>query len=566
MKDAIYIHKDTAVINFSTFYPTNSIEFLSSDGFKTIAKHYFTDLKTKDPATFQWLTKGRSLSVFIVDVIYFLKMLYVMDIDKMDHRLLQDRKRLIALIEDFYSYWRRMQRVSTIKITSSSSGQVANFMDADTSYNNLMLVTYRSFQEKLQGYKNRVYRQLQAGTNASMVLRDIRWKIPKGYETLKRIPFVDAMLLRTPMLLRPEGTKRYGSFELSRKNPFDDLHLNVHEWFCFPAKVGELLILIYVHFDFSFNGITNANLFEMASQAEILSKKVDGIVLFGLKDHTESSSYCYDEANDMWVAKVAYMNKISYFGYMKKMVLTMHNAIMMKKGWLPIHGSMIKMYFKHREPLGVVFMGDSGAGKSETIEAMELLGHDELSGFDIIFDDMGSFHMADGKMVAQGTEIGAFIRLDDLDKGSPYKTMDRSIFMNPESVNARVIIPVSSYHTIVENHPVDYFLYANNYEDKKGVRIANHASELKDVFIEGKRMALATTHEIGLSTTYFANPFGPMQDQALCDPLIDAYFDQMDDAGVRVGEVYTGLGLSQADEDHLSQTARLLIDTLLNAK
>jgi len=564
MKDAIYIKKQTAVLNFSTFFPTTSEEFLSSDGFRVIAKHYLLDLEKRDQVSFTWLVEKDSIEDFIPKMIRYLKLLLVLDLSEFTQSESRDIQRVGRLVEDFYNYWRNLQRVSTIKLSSSSSGQVSNFIDADTRFNSLIISTYRAFQEKIQGYKNKVYRQLQAGTNASMVLRDVKWDMPLGYETLKGIPFVDSILLRTPLLLHPEGTKRYGSFILSDVNPFEQLKLNRHEWFCYPAKVGELLIFVYVHFDFSFSGITNANLFELASPSEIINRKPDGIVLFGLDDKSEESTYSYDPANDFWVAKVPYMTKIEYYGYMKKMVLTMHNAIMMKKKWLPIHGSMINIHFKGRAPIGVVFMGDSGAGKSETIEAMQLLNHPELVSMDVIFDDMGSFHIENGKLVAQGTEIGAFIRLDDLDKGSPYKTMDRSIFMNPESVNARVVIPVSPYSMIVENHPVHYFFYANNYVKEVGLKTVKQASELKNVFIEGKRMALATTHEVGISTTYFANPFGPMQDQPSCDPLIDYYFEQLDESNVIVGEVYTGLGVRDTAEDHLTQTAKVLLETLLN--
>ena len=564
MKDAIYIKKQTAVLNFSTFFPTSSEEFLGSEGFRVIAYHYLLDLQKRDQVSYDWCLEGKSIEDFIPRMVRFLKLLLVLDLNEFTQTEKRDMQRVGLLVEDFYNYWRNLQRVSTIKLSSSSSGQVSNFMDADTRFNNLILATYRAFQEKIQGYKNKVYRQLQAGTNASMVLRDVKWDIPLGYEMLKGIPFVDSILLRTPLLLHPEGTKRYGSFIFNDYNPFDQLKLNRHEWFCYPAKVGKLLIFIYVHFDFSFSGITNANLFELASPSEIVNQKPDGIILFGLDDKTEESSYAYDEKRDLWVAKVPYMTKIEYYGYMKKMVLTMHNAIMINRKWLPIHGSMINVHFKGKDPIGVVFMGDSGAGKSETIEAMQLLNHPDLLKMDVIFDDMGTFHIEDGKLVAQGTEIGAFIRLDDLDKGSPYKTMDRSIFMNPESVNARVVIPVSSYNMITQNHPVHYFFYANNYVNEVGLKTVEKANELKQVFVEGKRMALATTHEVGISTTYFANPFGPMQDQMHCDPLIDYYFEQLDESSVIVGEVYTGLGVKGSADDHLTQTAKVLLNTLLN--
>jgi Phosphoenolpyruvate carboxykinase len=564
MKDALYIHDQTAVINFSAFFPQSADEILSHESFKHFLELYLSKLSSKEPKRYAWILQGKSQKQALIDLVRFLKLVLVLDLSEIDHPLLQDKTQLTYLIEDAYNEWRTLQRISILKVSSSNSGQVTNFMDADSRYNALVLTLYRGIQEKVQGTKNRVYRQLQAGTNASMVLKDVKWTQPTGYEYLKGIPFVDQLLLRTPLLLHPKSNKRSGSFQPVAKNPLSDIEINREQYFCYPAKVGELLILVYVHYDHAFSGISNANLFELANKEEILHSKIDGIMIFGYEDGSDSTVYHYDETNDLWTAKVSYNDKISYFGYMKKMMLTMHNAIMMKKGHLPIHGSMINVQFKDREPIGVVFVGDSGAGKSETIEAIQLLGHQELVGMDVIFDDMGSFLIENGKVLAQGTEIGAFIRLDDLDKGSPYRTMDRSIFMNPESPNnARVIIPVASYENIVKKHPVHYFFYANNYVNQTGFKVVKHASDIKDVFVEGKRMAMATTHETGISTTYFANPFGPMQDQKTCDPLLDQYFKALDESHVKTGEVYTGLGVKDSVENHLSLTAQAILDELL---
>ena len=564
MKDALYIHDQTAVINFSAFFPQSADEILSHESFKHFLDLYLSKLSSKEPKRYAWILQGKSQKQALIDLVRFLKLVLVLDLSEIDHPLLHDKTQLTYLIEDAYNEWRTLQRISILKVSSSNSGQVTNFMDADSRYNALVLTLYRGIQEKVQGTKNRVYRQLQAGTNASMVLKDVKWTQPTGYEYLKGIPFVDQLLLRTPLLLHPKSNKRSGSFQPVTENPLKNIEINREQYFCYPAKVGELLILVYVHYDHAFSGISNANLFELANKEEILHSKIDGIMIFGYEDGSDSTVYHYDEKNDLWTAKVSYNDKISYFGYMKKMMLTMHNAIMMKKGHLPIHGSMINVQFKDREPIGVVFVGDSGAGKSETIEAIQLLGHQDLVGMDVIFDDMGSFLIENGKVLAQGTEIGAFIRLDDLDKGSPYRTMDRSIFMNPESPNnARVIIPVASYENIVKKHPVHYFFYANNYVNQTGFKVVKYASDIKDVFVEGKRMAMATTHETGISTTYFANPFGPMQDQKTCDPLLDQYFKALDESHVKTGEVYTGLGVKDSVENHLSLTAQAILEELL---
>lgn len=65
MKDAIYIKKQTAVLNFSTFFPTSSEEFLGSEGFRVIAYHYLLDLQKRDQVNYDWCLEGKSIEDFI---------------------------------------------------------------------------------------------------------------------------------------------------------------------------------------------------------------------------------------------------------------------------------------------------------------------------------------------------------------------------------------------------------------------------------------------------------------------------------------------------------------------
>ena len=152
------------------------------------------------------------------------------------------------------------------------------------------------------------------------------------------------------------------------------------------------------------------------------------------------------------------------------MSLTLHNLAMMQKGWLPIHGAFVNITLKDGKRKGIMLMGDSGAGKSESIEALRALGNEVISDIEVVFDDMGTIHIEDGIPYGQGTEIGAFIRLDDLDKGTPYRDMDRSVFLNPDSANARVITPAAPYDVVATNHRIDLFAYANNYGEAIGLR------------------------------------------------------------------------------------------------
>ncbi|MDD6726779.1 MAG: hypothetical protein PUE16_05475, partial [Lactimicrobium massiliense] len=92
------------------------------------------------------------------------------------------------------------------------------------------------------------------------------------------------------------------------------------------------------------------------------------------------------------------------------------------------------------------------------------------------------------------------VRLDDLDKGTAYKDLDHSIFFNPDKKNARVVMRAAPYKVVIKNHPIDCFVYANNYDDKRGMHVFANEEEAKNVFIQGKRFALGTTQEKGLST------------------------------------------------------------------
>lgn len=555
MREAFYLKNNLAIINFTTKYCKTSSELISSEGFDQFLDAYLKFLMKDNQELYLWLTNNASEEEVKIELIRLAKILLVLDIDEIHHPALNDTKKLLEMIESMYQYWRSMQRISIVYSKNDEGLQLASFMDADGEFNRLVLGLYRRIQQKVQGSTNRVFRQLQAGTNASMMLNTYDWDIPATYKELAKIPFIYTLMLRTPLIIHPKSNKRTGTFTEVFANPIHDFTDKNEDWICFPCKVGSLLTFIYFHRDFSASAISLANLFELASPEECAGKKPDCMMIFGNEDGKKDTVFYHDKEEDIWVGKISYEEKIEYFGYLKKMALTLHNLAMMKKGWLPIHGAMINLHFKDGTKKGILFMGDSGAGKSETIEAITKIAKAEIDFQEVIFDDMGSIHIEDGHLVAQGTEIGAFVRLDDLDRGSAYRDMDRSIFFNPESSNSRVVIPAAPYRVITSNHRIDMFMYANNYTDDRGLRLVTDIEEAKQIFIEGKRFALGTTQEKGLSTTFFANPFGPMQKQDECMGLIDAMFDQLYKENILVGEVFTCLGLPDKGDHGIEEAA-----------
>ncbi len=562
MKDALYLNRNLALINYTKAYYRTSNELLSSSSFDLYLESFLKHYAIKKPEHCLWLMRDLPMEEAKKDIIRFIKVLLVLDFEEIKHPYLSQRQRLLTVIEDGYLYWRSLQRVSLIFTRNELGLQLANFIDADTEYNAMILGFYRSIQEKVQGSKNRIYRQLQAGTNASLLLRDFPRYLPMEYDNLIKIPFISGVMLRTPLLIHPKSNKRTGMFTECDINPINEFQYEEGVWLCYPCKVGDLLCYVYFHRDFTSSAIALANLFELASAEECSANKPDIILLFGNPDNKEDTVFYHDQTNDIWIGKVSYGDKIEYFGYLKKMCLTLHNLAVMQKGWLPLHGAMINLYFKDGTRKNIVFIGDSGAGKSETIEALSAIASEEIIARDIVFDDMGSMYIKEDELMAKGTEIGAFVRLDDLDKGSAYRDMDRSIFFNPESANARVVIPAAPYDVVVDDHKIDMILYANNYTDKRGLRAITDIEEAKQVFIEGKRFALGTTQEKGISTTFFANPFGPMQKEEECREIIDIMFKKLQEKGIFVGEIYTCLGLENKGDEGLTIAASELLKVI----
>ncbi|RHW45116.1 phosphoenolpyruvate carboxykinase [Bombilactobacillus bombi] len=475
-----------------------------------------------------------------------------------------NRVEILQSVESLYSFYRSFLRIAVLNLHQSDV-MANNFINIDNQFNDLVIRLYRLIEEKLQGHTNQTYRQVSAGSSACILTQSHNWPIPPEYQALQPIRFINTLMLRPPMMMTTPSNKRQGTFNAVSTNPIAKFSGQQDEWYCFPAKIGESLAYIYFHRDYFVSGIALANLFEVASASDVEGHKPDLILLFGLPE-TENGTchYYHDTKNNIWVGEVPYNDQTTYFGYMKKMCLTLHNLHMIYDGKLPIHGSMVQINFANGKQRNVVFFGDSGAGKSESIEALQEIADDQIINMETIFDDMGTFTVDNSNVYAQGTEIGAFVRLDDLSSSVAFNNMDRGIYLNPDQKNARVIIPADSYHRIVAHHPIDMWVYANNYDDKVGIHRFDNQEAAKQTFIAGKRKALGTTDEVGMSSTFFANPFGPVQEEARTRPIIDQVFTNLFNQNVYVGEIYTHLG-NDKSKDSLQQSAQELLQILMNS-
>ena len=553
---SLYVNTErgVALLNLSHAYYKDTYSLVNSDELLEVVKLY---LDSKNPEYDDDAFDNATPEQYVQT----LKKILIDDDSAFDK---YDPKDILASVEELYSFYRSLLRVTVINYNNSKiAGN--EFKMIDGHFNDLVRESYRVVEEKLQGFANQTYRQVNAASNASILVQTHDWPIPEGYDQLRDIDFIDTVMLRPPMMMHTKSNKREGIFSAVEENPIKRFHGQKGQWYCYPAKIGESLAYIYFNVDYLVNGIALSNLFQLARPDEVRGQKPDLILLFGLKE-TEGmvSHYYHDTKNHIWVGEVPYTDKTTYFGYMKKMCLTLHNLHQIYNGRLPIHGSMLRVRFTNGKEKNVVFFGDSGAGKSESIEAMQEIADDKIVDMETIFDDMGSFTIGDdGKIYAQGTETGAFVRLDDLSSAVAFNNMDRGVYLNPELSNARVIIPADTYENVIKHHPIDMWVYANNYDDKVGIHRFENEEEAKKVFVAGKRKALGTTDEVGMSTTFFANPFGPVQEEERTKPIIDKVFNKLFANNVYVGEVYTHLGNDKSKEA-LHESARELLDVLMN--
>ncbi len=570
MKQEFALNRGRAIINFTVKYCDNRQKILSSFAFRKVVETFIFRLKKDNQIIYNQFIKDfgtdENLTSSLIETIKLLTVCDIEELLEVNNKFapfFKDKGLFIELIELLYNYWRRLERVTVVHNSQLGDGlQNVRFIQANQLLNELILSIYRRTGETVMGYSHSVYRQTIAGANAGLMLNDIQWNCPLEYKGLSTIPFIGTVVINPPYISYTKKNTRDGIFQEHQSNPLANIILNEDEWFLYPAKVGNLLAFVYFHKDFMCHGLGIANLFELAKGNEYVGKKPDMIYVFGYPDgYEEKRTFYYkDKKNDILVGYANYCDEIDYFGYMKKMLLTLHNLKQMERGNLPIHGAMVNIALKNGKEANIIIMGDSGAGKSESLEAFRTLNEKYIRHMRIIFDDMGYLHFEeDGTIKAYGTEIGAFVRTDDLDPTYAFEQLDRGIYSNPDRINARVTIPVSTYEVISKGYPIDYFLYANNYaEAEKKISLFDDTTQAIEVFEAGARKAKGTTTEKGLVKSYFANPFGPVQEQEKAEKLVREYFQAMASKGVKIGEMHTSLAIDGRTKDGPREAAEEL--------
>ena len=187
-----------------------------------------------------------------------------------------------------------------------------SFTEANSNFSRLILKLYRKVEENVLGEKPLVLRQIPVGGNCSVMINKVNWPMPKSYRMLQEINFIDCILIEPPFITYPKRNTRTGIFSEVTENPLKNCVINKEHWFCYPAKVGELLAYVYFHRDFMEHGITLCNLFEMAKRDECRNRKPDIIYVFGGTDKEDDfKTVFYDDVeNDIMLGYINHSIKL----------------------------------------------------------------------------------------------------------------------------------------------------------------------------------------------------------------------------------------------------------------
>ncbi|MBP7236588.1 MAG: ATPase [Petrotogaceae bacterium] len=486
------------------------------------------------------------------------------------------KDQLVKFIEGLFNLWRNKHRFmyKTDKYTSESFDRIFKQMllvNTNSDLKNIVQSMYRQILINISDNRLKILRQVPSSAQVGFMIDKPEIKENskiKNARWLYDMNFIWSIVFEPPVIFYTRSNTRKGLFKVYDQPVLDSIGLeNIEDWFVFPIHVASKFFLVVVNKEYLCHAAGLGNLFELASFNTIENQKPDAIYIYGMgkdffKEKDDVNGVIYREKDGMYVGIVGDDPSVDYFGYMKKMILTLHNLIVIDEGRLPVHGAFAEIKLRDGKKANIMLMGDSGAGKSETLDALNRL-RDEVSEVNILIDDMGSFDIdEDGTVVAYGTETGAFVRLDDLQPGYAYSAMDRSIFMNPNEVNARVIVPYSNYGDIIKPTKVDYFFYANNYdriEDSNAIHFFNETDMAVEVFSKGARMAKGTTSEKGLSYSYFANPFGAIQRKEKHNEIAKKYMKHMIENNVRIGELKTQLGIDGFEQQGPMIAAKALL-------
>ena len=259
-----------------------------------------------------------------------------------------DRNGLYHIIEQIYDFWREHKRYMFSDMSESYSINEDNYLHIFAEFNDFVLSSYRKICSSLLGKKFSILRELPAGANAFVLLDKANYA---SYDVLNDVRFISHIAFHPPFVVYSKNNKRKGIFPIIDINPIDGLKID-SSWYAYPILVGKSKVVVYFKDRYISLALALSNLF--THNDDFKDEKPDMIILFG--SNTCNGIY-YDTQKDIYIGSLIESDEIDYFGYLKKIILTVHNIKMIKKGFLPIHGAGVSLTLKDHRVKNIILTG-----------------------------------------------------------------------------------------------------------------------------------------------------------------------------------------------------------------
>ena len=354
---SFHFYPDKIILRVRNKICNTGEELLKSEVFNSFYLQFLNNLKRQQSKllnVFPEKKYDKEKSGLMLETLYYLNSLpadKVMKLVDGSEVFFRDQMMLNEFVEQMYNCWRQLHRLLICDSVFDRLDEKPYRTFNDTVENLMHLVrsTYRNIQENITGNHPKIYRQVSAGAEIGAIALPKKMKFPNSdYKILDEIFVIRQVLIYPPMIFNTPNNKRKGVFARIDKNPLKGIKLDPKEWLGYPAKVGPLLIMIYFHLNFFELGFSLSNLFELADEND-LKRKPDAVYMYGapnefsLDVNGNETIFYDDEEHNIMVASIPLQDEYAYFGYLKKMILTLHNIKRMKDGFLPFHGAMIQI-------------------------------------------------------------------------------------------------------------------------------------------------------------------------------------------------------------------------------
>lgn len=482
------------------------------------------------------------------------------------------RDALQEFVERLYDYWRSFDRYMVLLVEPGAS----SFEQRPYRAFNETLVTlarqvralYRDLGENITAIHPRIYRQVAAGCNAGLIAVPKQSSFPKEYvKIFGQIPYIRQVWFAPPFIIDPPMASKSDFLWSNEPNPVSELKLDASEWLCYPAQVGHLVIFVYLHRQSIGFGCALANLLELANDEQITAGP-DALCLFDLgpentNDFFSSKTLFFDDKkNDLLMAVAMRHKRFGCFDGLQQMILTLHDAVMIKCGRVPFYGALGRVLLKSGQPVHILLVGGTSSGKIEILEALRTLDTVSVVKMRVVAHSSGSLTITDdNKIMGFGTGVGAFVRLTGLRQECVLEQTDRAIIMSPQKKNGSMVLPVTTMDEVLRGCPIDLLLYINNYKEIDGelpvIEQLNLTSDLIEVLWSDESMTadavLPAVDNVG-----FVNKILPLSYRKKHEKLAAAIFDVAYKTGVFIGQVRIGCPAAGCEVGNLQDVAKMV--------